>query len=232
MNASDALQQADWLELKREIEQVVLLEPSTICLGDREFTWYRVANPDLLLEVAVAGLDVPAEEMDPFWSVTWRAAQGLDRFLANIPLHDVRILELGCGSGQAGTGAAARGGIVTVTDAVDLALRVARLNAWPVSKQMNFQRLKWGSEQLDAPRFPLVIGSDLVYDPQLFPLLERCARQHLASDGMLLLSEPHRHTGDRFAKWIVAAGWDVVEHDVDLRDERVPIRVFACTLKP
>jgi predicted nicotinamide N-methyase len=232
LKLSDGLdpQHTAWLALKRSIEQVVPLEPSSIRLGERDFTWYRVADPEVLLEAAVADGERPREELDPFWSVTWRAAQGLDRFLADWELPALRMLELGCGSGQAGTGAAARGAHVTLTDAVELALQVARLNAWPVAERMQFRRLKWGAEQLTEPKFPVIIGSDLVYDPQLFPSLEACARQHLAPGGTLLLSEPFRHTGDHFAKWIVAAGWQQHEHAVDLGDGRVPIRIFECEL--
>lgn len=221
---------AEWLTLRAEIEQAVTLQATSIRLGGQEFTWYRVANPDVLLETAVAGEgDKSAEELDPFWAATWRAAQGLDRFLATQDLHGKRVLELGCGSGQAGTGAAARGALVTLTDSVELALKVARLNAWPVAPQVRFRQLIWDSGVLDEPRFPIVIGSDLVYDPNLFPALEACARAHLAEGGRLYLSEPHRHSGDRFSIWIREAGWDVSEHDVDLEDDRVPIRIFQCS---
>ena len=119
------------------------------------------------------------------------------------------MLELGCGSGQAGIGAAARGAQVVLTDAVPLALQVARLNAWPVIANCRFELLRWGLDRLDEPPFPLIIGSDLVYDPGHFPELEHCARQHLQPGGRLLLSEPHRHTGDKFSSWIVQSGWSM-----------------------
>ncbi|MEZ6134195.1 MAG: SAM-dependent methyltransferase [Pirellulaceae bacterium] len=223
-----------WRALKSEIERTVSLTSTTIVLGEREFTWYRVAEPDQLLEVAVTDAHVPAEELDPFWSVTWRAAQGLDRFLGQYldsALAGKRVLELGCGSGQAGTGAAARGAIVTMTDAVPLAIQVAQLNAWPVAEQMQFLQLKWGSRALSEPRFPIVIGSDLVYDTSLFSQLEACVRQHICDSGRLYLSEPYRHTGDLFSKWIVERGWQTCEHEFDLQDGRVPIRVFECWLR-
>lgn len=222
---------ADWLALKRKIEQTVQLEHSEIQLGNRMFNWLKVANPDDLLVAAVAsGPDMPAEELDPFWAATWRAAQGLDRFLDSLELRNVRVLELGCGSGQAGVGAAARGADVLLTDVVDLALQVAQLNSWPVRERVAFRRLNWKNEQLAEPKFPTIIGSDLVYDPNLFPLLDRCARLHLANNGKMYLSEPHRHTGDRFSQWIKDAGWSTVEHDVDMGDNRIPIRIFECSL--
>lgn len=220
----------EWHQLKSEIEQIIPLQATPIQLGGRDFTWYRVADPECLLTAAVDNAAQPAEELDPFWAATWRAALGLDAFLGTLDLAGQRVLELGCGSGQAGVGAALRGAMVTLTDAVALAMMVARLNAWPAGQQVQFRRLKWTQEQLPEPAFPVIIGSDLVYDPNLFPLLEACAREHLAEDGRLYLSEPHRHSGDRFARWIVAAGWKMREHDVDLQDARVPIRVFECWL--
>lgn len=117
-----------------------------------------------------------------------------------------------------------------MTDAVQLALRVAQLNAWPVAERIEFRRLRWTIDRVDEATFPIIIGSDLVYDPNIFSLLEQCARQHLAPGGKLLLSEPHRHTGDKFSSWIVEAGWKSIEHDVDMKDGRVPIRVFECSL--
>lgn len=215
-------------QLQTEIESLVRLQSTTVLLAGKTLTWYRVAEPEQLLEVAVQS-HLPPEEVDPFWAATWRAALGLDRFLDRISCTNVRILELGCGSGQAGTGAAIRGAHVWMTDAVPLALKVARLNAWPWRHQIQFQTLKWKLQQLNEPPFPLIIGSDLVYDPNLFPLLDACCRQHLAPGGKILLSEPHRHTGDRFAIWIRQAGWQAIEHDVDLSDGRVPIRIFECS---
>ena len=117
-----------------------------------------------------------------------------------------------------------------MTDAVLLALQVAELNAQSVASHVRFERLKWGVQQLPEPRFPIIIGSDLVYDTSLFEVLDECLRQHLAPQGRVYLSEPHRHTGDSFAKWIRQAGWETQEHDLDMQDGRIPVRVFECGL--
>ncbi len=216
--------------LKARIERTVTLITEPLELGGQHFDWYRVANPDVLLQKAANNNQAPAEDLDPFWAATWRAAIGLDKFLQRMPLRDVRVLELGCGSGQAGVGAAAQQARVTMTDAVGLALMVAKLNAWTLRDRIHFQRLRWDLDQLKQAPFPVLIGSDLVYDPSLFSMLNRCARSHLSEGGRMYLSEPHRHTGDRFSKWILDAGWQSAEHDVDLLDGRVPIRVFECWL--
>ena len=227
-NDLEAASLAAHLRLKARIERTVTLVTEPLELGGQHFDWYRVANPDVLLQKAANNRDAPAVDLDPFWAATWRAAMGLDKFLQQMSLRDIRVLELGCGSGQAGVGAAAQQAQVTMTDAVGLALMVAKLNAWTLRERILFQRLRWNLDQLDQAPFSIIIGSDLVYDPSLFSLLDLCARKHLAEGGRMYLSEPHRHTGDRFSKWIRHAGWQTEEHDVDLIDGRVPIRVFEC----
>ncbi len=227
-SAQRAALDSSHMRLKARIEQIVSLSPQPLVLGGRPFDWQRVVNPEILLTRAADNVAQPATELDPFWAATWRAAIGLDHFLQQFDLQDVSVLELGCGSGQAGVGAAVQRARVTMTDAVGLALLVARLNAWPVIDRIRFRRLRWTIDVLDVPPFSVIIGSDLVYDASLFSLLDTCAREHLAADGRMYLSEPHRHTGDKFSRWIRSAGWQALEHDIDLQDNRVPIRVFEC----
>jgi predicted nicotinamide N-methyase len=218
----------EWQALKATILSQVALAESEIQLAGQRLRWLRVEDPEQLLEKAVSVASEAAAFFDPFWAATWRAAQGLDRYLDGLDIDGTRVLELGCGSGQAGVGAGLRGARVLSTDCVKLALQVAELNAWPIRERIRFRSLHWEQGALDE-RFPVILGSDLVYDTQLFPSLERCARRHLAPDGKLLLSEPHRHTGDYFSKWICQAGWSVQEKDIDLGDGRVAIRIFECT---
>lgn len=220
----------DYSQLRLAIEEIVPLVEEQTTIGGVEFRWHKVADPDRLLSEAVDQHGMPSTDIDPFWAVAWRAAQGLDKFLERMDLSGVRVLELGAGAGHAGIAAAARGAQVTLSDAVELALLVARLNSWPVRSGVQIARLRWGDEQLACDPFPLILGSDLVYDPHHFPQLAECARQHLATEGRWLLSEPHRHTGDRFAQWIVDAGWKCDVHNIDMGDGRIPIRVFECRL--
>lgn len=215
------------LAIKLRVERKVKLVTEVIELGGRAFNWSRVTNPDDLLIAALADPKTPAEELDPFWAATWRAAIGLDRFLQRLDLQGVRVLELGCGSGKAGIGAAAQGAHATLTDAVGIALQVAKLNGWPIRERLEFRRLKWDNEFL-GEQFPIILGSDLVYDPSVFEKLIACADRHLQPNGRLYLSEPHRHTGDRFSSWIRSIGWSSIEHDVDLQDNSTPIRIFEC----
>lgn len=220
----------DYRALRTAIEEIVELVEEQACLAGQTVRWHKVWQPERLLEEAVAEVGGPAADIDPFWAVAWRAAEGLDAYLERIELTGARVLELGAGSGHAGIAAALRGAHVTLTDTVDLALLVARLNSWPVRSQVRLARLRWSDDHLPTPSFPWIISSDLVYDPSHFPQLEKCARQHLSAGGEWLLSEPQRHTGDQFAQWITQMGWQCQAHLMDLKDNRIPIRVFQCWL--
>ncbi len=216
-------------ELRDAIASILPLQVEQITLAGTAMRWYRAADPEPLLEEAVNTTEMPAPDIDPFWAADWRAAFGMDAYLNRFDLNGTRVLELGAGSGRAGIAAAMRGAEVTITDTVDLALLVARLNSYLVRGRVSLQRLRWAEQVLPEPAFPFIISSDLVYDPNHFPQLEQCARQHLAPGGRWLLSEPQRHTGDKFAQWIVQAGWHCEIHLLDMQDERIAMRIFDCT---
>ncbi len=57
---------------------------------------------DELLEKALSRTDRTADELDPFWAATWRAAIGMDRYLGRLDLSGQRVLELGCGKWKGG----------------------------------------------------------------------------------------------------------------------------------
>ncbi|MCC6509221.1 MAG: SAM-dependent methyltransferase [Pirellulaceae bacterium] len=233
--AAALIQRADLARLDEEdlraaIEVILPLQVQSIRLAEQTIRWYKAADPDSLLEEAVTSVEQSAADIDPFWAADWRAAFGLDQFMATLDMQDVRVLELGAGSGRAGIAAALRGAQVTITDTVDLAMLVARLNSLIVRQRVSIERLRWAEQRLPHPAYPIILSSDLVYDPNHFPQLEQCARMHLAAGGQWLLSEPQRHTGDRFAQWIVEAGWNLKIHLLDMRDSRIAMRVFQCSL--
>jgi len=209
----------------------VPIEHTSTLIAGCEYPWTRVVDTDSLLLNALSKSQDGTAELDPFWAASWRAAQGLDQFLGTLPnLSGVRILELGGGSGRAGISAGIRGAKVLITDAVPTALMVCKFNARKVADKVQVRLLDWRDRDTQLQPYPMIIGSDIVYDFTLFPILEPCMRRHLAPGGVVYLSEPQRHTGDRFEKWIVAAGWQCSSSYVDLGDDHRKIRVFACRL--
>ncbi|MEQ1828224.1 MAG: SAM-dependent methyltransferase [Pirellula sp.] len=222
---------AYYLKLLSRIERHVLLEHSTTTIAGREYPWTKVVDPDSLLLKALSKNTNGTVEQDPFWAANWRAAIGLDHYLGTLPaLSGLPVLELGGGSGRAGISAGLRGANVIITDAVPIALLVCRFNARSIAHRVRVRLLDWRDRNPTLGKFPIIIGSDIVYDPNLFPILEPCLRRHLAPGGMVILSEPQRHTGDRFESWIRSAGWNCKSTMVDLRDDQREIRVFCLRL--
>lgn len=198
---------------------------------------WRIAtasDPDGMLVEACRRQDAgEAGVIDPFWATVWRAAAGLDRFLDRYQLDQVRVLELGCGTGRAGLAAALRGAQVTLTDGVSDPLLLVQLTVAPLGKRCRVRRLRFGIDCLDEPPFPLILGSDVTYLRQLWPELERCLQQHLAEGGEVLLSDPRRVIADEFRQWIIGRGWRYEELPVILDDDpQHPIRIMRLTEPP
>jgi len=217
-------------KLLARIQRIVSIEPTWTKIADVDYPWTQVRDPDRLLARALSLEDAGTPELDPFWAATWRAAIGLEKFLDRFDLAGQRVLDLGCGSGRSGIGAALRGAVVTMTDLAGAAILVSRYNARFVESHVECRRLDWTDETLPGEKFKWIIGSDIVYDPKLHPILEPCLRRHLAPGGRVLLSEPQRHTGDRFSQWIRSAGWNLQEHMQTLDDNNRDLRIFELTL--
>lgn len=217
--------------LARIQRHVPIVETETTIAGET-VPWIKVTDPDQLLLQALSKGDDGSFEQDPFWAAAWRAAIGMDHFLGSISqcLEGTRVLELGGGSGRAGISAAMRGANVWITDAATVAMLVCRYNAHHVEQLVTIRCLDWRDRESGLGLFPIIVGSDIVYDPKLFPILEPCVRRHLEEGGVAYFSEPQRHTGDRFKKWIQSAGWLLSEHFVDLEDGEKEIRIFECRL--
>lgn len=195
---------------------------------------WRIAtasDPDGMLLDACRRQDAgEAGVIDPFWATTWRAADGLDQYLEQRDLNNLRVLELGCGTGRAGLAAALRGAEVTLTDGVSDPLLLVQLTTLPVSERCHVRRLRFAEDRIDEPPFPMILGSDITYSRDLWPKLDVCLRHHLASGGEVVLSDPYRSISTEFADWIKRRRWDYEEHKVILSDDVTrPIRVMRLT---
>ncbi len=186
------------------------------------------SDPDGMLIAACKRQDAGEQGViDPFWATVWRAAAGLDQFLASYDLTGMRVLELGCGTGRAGLAAARRGAQVTLTDGVSDPLLLVRLTVWDLPQRCSVRRLRFGIDVLPGEPHPLILGSDVTYLRHLWPQLDQCLKQHLAVDGEVLLSDPRRIIADEFRDWIQQRGWHYTEHTVCMQDDpQHPIRIM------
>lgn len=191
------------------------------------------ADPDGMLIEACERQDAgEVGVIDPFWATTWRAASGLDRYLDCLDLAGQRVLELGCGTGHAGIAATLRGAETVLTDGVEDPLRLVRMSSWPIRARCRIECLRFGIDRLGDPPFPLILGSDVTYLRTLWPELDVCLRQHLATSGEVLLSDPYRIIANEFRDWIQSHGWHYQEHRIELEDDpQHPIRIMQLQLR-
>jgi predicted nicotinamide N-methyase len=123
--------------------------------------------------------------------------------------HPVRVLEVGCGLGLAGIAGLARGLRVTFSDVDETALKFAadnaRLNGFP---DFRTRPLDFRCPPEDV-KYPVVIGSDLMYEERLVDPLVGLLRAVLAPGGVCLITDPDR-TPARVFRWKLGeAGYDV-----------------------
>ncbi|NWY89609.1 EFMT3 methyltransferase, partial [Loxia curvirostra] len=124
----------------------------------------------------------------------WEAALSLCRFLGeqHLELAGRRVLELGAGTGIVGIFAAMLGAEVTLTDrppALPQLRENARLNFPGDAAGPRVRALRWGRDQRRfPPKFHLILGSDIVYDPRAFAPLLGTLRHLLVPPAQALLS--------------------------------------------
>ncbi|NXY39695.1 EFMT3 methyltransferase, partial [Pomatorhinus ruficollis] len=124
----------------------------------------------------------------------WEAALSLCRFLGeqNLELAGRRVLELGAGTGIVGIFAAMLGAEVTLTDrppALPQLRENARRNFPGGAGQPRVRALRWGRDQRRfPPKFHLILGSDIVYDPRAFAPLLGTLRHLVVPPAQALLS--------------------------------------------
>lgn len=195
------------------------------------------------------GEKVPDQLMHmPYWAELWDSAYGVGQWLVERGLEVVgrrsevgrgsaavqptthnpqppHTLDLGCGMGFAGTVAAMLGHRVVFADLEVPALLFAKLNSLPWSKRVKCLQLNWQTDHLNE-KFDLIIGADVLYEKSQWVFLEPFFRAHLAENGVVLLGEPGRDSGDVFIDWIQKRGWTfkMSEQKVFSRDRA--IRLF------
>uniref|UniRef100_A0A8C3UQ07 EEF1A lysine methyltransferase 3 n=1 Tax=Catharus ustulatus TaxID=91951 RepID=A0A8C3UQ07_CATUS len=124
----------------------------------------------------------------------WEAALSLCRFLGeqNLELAGRRVLELGAGTGIVGIFTAMLGAEVTLTDrppALPQLRENARRNFPGGAGEPRVRALRWGRDQHRfPPKFHLILGSDIVYDPRAFAPLLGTLRHLVVPPAQALLS--------------------------------------------
>jgi predicted nicotinamide N-methyase len=185
-----------------------------VFIGDYTFQIERPVDSDKLLDHPWVRSAYAADEYVPYWPTLWPAARMLAKVVVREPWkkypQPVRVLEVGCGLGLAGIACLARGLNVTFSDVDETALTFAVANA-----RLNGFTTGFRTMPIDfrAPpedeQYPVVIGSDLMYEQRLVEPLVGLLRAVLAPGGICVIADPDRLAA-RVFKWkLEEAGYHV-----------------------
>ena len=175
------------------------LVEQTVSVAGRELRILRPRDPEALIDEDAFDDD----EFLPYWAELWPSAHALTEAICARDLRGVRVLELGCGLGLPSLAAAAGGAQVTATDWAEDAIRLLQANARRNGLRLQAEVWRWSDppERLGAP-WPLVVGSDLLYEERNAPSLGGALDSLVAPGGEALIADPGRASAEAFlADW-------------------------------
>lgn len=212
-------------ELVQQISNDFEIESFQLTLASREFSFWRLSDPESVFDEQV--IETPHDQLEwqPYWAQVWDAAIGMCQELIDRDLNEQSVLDLGCGLGITGAIAAAAGANVVLVDNAPPALDFARLNCLPWQSQTSVSRLDWKNDRLDQ-QFDLILGADIVYDPSDLQFLNSFWQSHLKPEGRVLLSEPSRAMTTNLMKKLKEFSWDWKEFSQVLDSNQKVIKLF------
>jgi predicted nicotinamide N-methyase len=199
-------------------EAVTDVVRETVFIDDYTFRIDRPANSDKLLDHPWVRSAYAADEYVPYWATLWPSA----RMLAKVVVREnwdaysrpagkaLEVLEVGCGLGLAGIAGLTRGLRITFSDVDETALTFAAANARLNGFAHGFRTIPIDFRAPpDDVKYPVVLGSDLMYEERLVNPLVEFLHAVLAPGGVCLIADPDR-TPARVFRWkLEEAGYRV-----------------------
>jgi predicted nicotinamide N-methyase len=166
------------------------------------------ADPEALIDEAA----FDADERLPYWADLWPAAKALTRFFLDSSLPPAQALELGCGIALPSLALRAKGVPVLATDYEADALPFARANAQRNGLgDLPTAVLDWRAIPGEFPRFDLVVGADVLYEPHHAAAIAQVLDRVLLPDGQALFAGPGRRHEPRLREILFDQGWRAEE---------------------
>jgi predicted nicotinamide N-methyase len=147
----------------------------------------------------------------------------------------IEALEIGCGLGLAGLVGLARGLRVVFSDydpgPFEFVIRSAAENGFDPARFATCL-LDW--RRLSDERFPVILGSDVLYEARLVPLVAHLLATMLAPGGLGLIASPFRVTASEFPAAAASCGLTCRAEPVTAHSENgLPIQgtIYRVTLR-
>jgi predicted nicotinamide N-methyase len=152
----------------------------------------------------------------PLFGVLWESGKVLADSVKDMDVTGLRILEVGCGIGLASLLLNLRQADITASDhhprANEFLLHNAKLNN---SQPIPFFRSNWSADASANGRFDLIIGSDLLYEPNHAELLSAFIDQHAQPVAKVIIVDPRRGNGPSFCKRMLGNGFEREQRELE-----------------
>jgi predicted nicotinamide N-methyase len=198
---------------------------TTHVLGGRTIRLVRPTDPDRLLDDPGVIAWNRRDDYMPYWAYVWPGSYLLADAVIREPWPLVEgsapleALEIGCGLGLAGMFALAAGLRVQFSDydwaPLEFVARGVAANGFDPSHCV-FRRLDWR----DPPneQFPIILGSDVIYETRLVPLVANVLSKLLAPGGMGLIATPYRLSAEGFPAALALLGLNCQAEPATVQD--------------
>jgi predicted nicotinamide N-methyase len=151
----------------------------------------------------------------PLFGLVWPSAQKMADLMQTWPLHNLRILEIGCGLALASLVIHRRLGNVTASDCHPYTQRFLSanlvLNDLPT---MAYQSGHWARKNPQLGEFDLIIGSDVLYERDHPAQLANFIQRHAANHAQVLIIDPNRGQRSAFNKRMESNGFALSQTDI------------------
>ena len=146
------------------------------------------------------------------WShfgLLWDSSKVLARLMQGFDVTGCRVLEVGCGVGLSSLILSGRQSDITATDHHPDAQRHLQWNVELNNlRSIPFFRTGWDDGPSALGRFDLIIGSDLLYQPDHPALLSTFIEDHARSACQVILVDPRRGYMNQFGRLMLGHGFD------------------------
>lgn len=173
------------------------------------------ADPDAFLDDPAVHAAHARDEFMPYWPYLWPASSPMGE--AVVRAHwkpGTAALEIGAGIGLVGVAALAAGMHVTFSDyaydSVRLALHNAGQNGFDKARGIALDWRKPLSE-----RFPVILGSDVIYDVANHEPILNLLDSMLEADGACWMGDAGRQNGCIFYQTARERGWNIALLDAE-----------------
>lgn len=151
----------------------------------------------------------------PLFGQVWPAGIILADLMDRQRIDGLRILEIGCGLALASLVISRRGADITASDYHPLARKFlennAALNGFPA---IPFELGDWSKTHPTLGTFDLIIGSDILYEPDHPALLANFIHRHSKNDVEIIIIDPDRGRHSKLSNTMRTLGYQCAREKI------------------